>query len=138
MLRNFVYIRFYNIYFATATFTDYLIFVYIQSNVNSASDAKLRYNGKYATGGYISSGNTAVVAEYGPELLEIMNGGVRVTPLTGAVRNTAVGAETAEQRTVLINNTIHVGKISNDYDVKTLAQSLAEEQRRIESGRGQR
>lgn len=67
-----------------------------------------------------------------------MNGGVRVTPLTGAVRNTAVGAETAEQRTVLINNTIHVGKISNDYDVKTLAQSLAEEQRRIESGRGQR
>ena len=110
----------------------------IQSTVNSASDAKLRYNGKYATGGYISSGNTAVVAESGPELLEIMNGGVRVTPLTGAVRNTAVGAETAEQRTVLINNTIHVGKISNDYDVKTLAQSLAEEQRRIESGRGQR
>lgn len=110
----------------------------IQSTVNSASDAKLRYNGKYATGGYISSGNTAVVAESGPELLEIMNGGVRVTPLTGAARNTAVGAETAEQRTVLINNTIHVGKISNDYDVKTLAQSLAEEQRRIESGRGQR
>ena len=110
----------------------------IQSTVNSASDAKLRYNGKYATGGYISSGNTAVVAESGPELLEIMNGGVRVTPLTGAVRNTAVGTETAEQRTVLINNTIHVGKISNDYDVKTLAQSLAEEQRRIESGRGQR
>lgn len=110
----------------------------IQSTVNSASDAKLRYNGKYATGGYISSGNTAVVAESGPELLEIMNGGVRVTPLTGAVRNTAVGDETAEQRTVLINNTIHVDKISNDYDVKTLAQRLAEEQRRIESGRGQR
>ena len=110
----------------------------IQSTVNSASDAKLRYNGKYATGGYISSGNTAVVAESGPELLEIMNGGVRVTPLTGAVRNTAVGAESNEQRTVLINNTIHVDKIASDYDVKTLAQRLAAEQQRIESGRGQR
>lgn len=110
----------------------------IQSTVNSASDAKLRYNGKYATGGYISSGNTAVVAESGPELLEIMNGGVRVTPLTGSARNTAVSPESAEQRTILINNTIHVDKISNDYDVKILAQRLAAEQQRIESGRGQR
>lgn len=108
----------------------------IQSTVNSASDAKLRYNGKYATGGYISSGNTAVVAESGPELLEIMNGGVRVTPLTGAVRNTEVDSGTTN-KTVNIFNTIKVDKISSDYDVSRLSEQLSFEERRAEIGKGQ-
>ena len=108
----------------------------IQSTVNSASDAKLRYNGKYATGGYISSGNTAVVAESGPELLEIMNGGVRVTPLTGAARNTEVDSGTTN-KTVNIFNTIKVDKISSDYDVSRLSEQLSFEERRAEIGKGQ-
>ncbi len=108
----------------------------IQSNVNSPWDAELKINGKYATGGYISSGNTAVVAESGPELLEIMNGGVRVTPLTGAVRNTEVDSGTTN-KTVNIFNTIKVDKISSDYDVSRLSERLSFEERRAEIGKGQ-
>lgn len=108
----------------------------IQSNVNSPWDAELKINGKYATGGYISSGNTAVVAESGPELLEIMNGGVRVTPLTGSMRNTEVDSRTTN-KTVNIFNTIKVDKISSDYDVSRLSEQLSFEERRAEIGKGQ-
>ena len=107
-----------------------------KDSVNSPWDAELKINGKYATGGYISSGNTAVVAESGPELLEIMNGGVRVTPLTGAVRNTEVDSGTTN-KTVNIFNTIKVDKISSDYDVSRLSERLSFEERRAEIGKGQ-
>lgn len=107
-----------------------------EDSVNSPWDAELKINGKYATGGYISSGNTAVVAESGPELLEIMNGGVRVTPLTGAVRNTEVDSGTTN-KTVNIFNTIKVDKISSDYDVSRLSEQLSFEERRAEIGKGQ-
>ena len=107
-----------------------------EDSVNSPWDAELKINGKYATGGYISSGNTAVVAESGPELLEIMNGGVRVTPLTGAVRNTEVDSGTTN-KTVNIFNTIKVDKISSDYDVSRLSERLSFEERRAEIGKGQ-
>lgn len=107
-----------------------------EDSVNSPWDAELKINGKYATGGYISSGNTAVVAESGPELLEIMNGGVRVTPLTGAARNTEVDSGTTN-KTVNIFNTIKVDKISSDYDVSRLSERLSFEERRAEIGKGQ-
>ena len=107
-----------------------------EDSVNSPWDAELKINGKYATGGYISSGNTAVVAESGPELLEIMNGGVRVTPLTGSVRNTEADSGTTN-KTVNIFNTIKVDKISSDYDVSRLSEQLSFEERRAEIGKGQ-
>lgn len=87
-----------------------------------------------ASGGTLHSGS-AIVAEAGPELIEIMNGGVRVTPLTDTARNTAVG--TANGQNVFYNTyNVTVEKISSDYDVKVLSQRLAAEQRKIESGKG--
>lgn len=109
----------------------------IPRNVNSPSDAALRINGHYATGGYISSGNRGVVAESGPELLEVMNGGVRVTPLTKSSKNTALSDVGMGQKTVNIFNTIKVDKISSDYDVTKLSERLSFEERRAEMGKGE-
>lgn len=87
-----------------------------------------------ASGGTLHSGS-AIVAEAGPELIEIMNGGARVTPLTGTARNTAAGSAIGQK--VFYNTyNVTVEKISSDYDVKVLSQRLAAEQRKIESGKG--
>ncbi|MDE6789120.1 MAG: hypothetical protein K2J47_07345, partial [Ruminococcus sp.] len=113
-----------------------------ETKPNSDWDAQL-YNGgkgyypsRFATGGYISSGNRAIVAEAGPELLEVMNGGIRVTPLRGkSVGETVSGSESSPKNfynTYNINNP----RISGYNDVRTIAQELASEQRRIERGRG--
>lgn len=110
----------------------------IKSSINSASDVNLYQSNKYipqmAKGGYISSGS-AIVAEAGPELLTIMNGGVQVTPLSESSRNTAVGG-TDNQKVFYNSYSIVVDKISSDYDVRALSQRLAAEQKRIESGKG--
>lgn len=86
-----------------------------------------------ADGGFLSHGQ-AVVAEAGPELLEVVNGGVRVTPLTQNSRNTAVNSN-AGQKIFYSNYTINA-TIASSYDVSRLAEELETERRRIESGAG--
>lgn len=86
-----------------------------------------------ADGGFLSRGQ-AVVAESGPELIEVMNGGVRVTPLTQNSRNTAVNSN-AGQKIFYSNYTINA-TIASSYDVSRLAEELETERRRIESGAG--
>ncbi len=85
-----------------------------------------------ADGGFLSNGQ-AVVAEAGPELLEVMNGGVKVTPLTRSAQNTPVsdGGQKIFYSSYTINATI-----ANGYDVSRLAEDLETERRRIENGRG--
>lgn len=116
---------------------------------NSAWDSAL-YEGKvnwnevypsyrftqYATGGYISSGNRAIVAEAGPELLEVMNGGIRVTPLTDSAYNTSAGGSQAGQKIFYNTYNINNPKIASGMDIETIAHKLATEQKRIEVGRG--
>ncbi len=86
-----------------------------------------------ADGGFLSRGQ-AVVAEAGPELLEIVNGGVRVTPLTQNSRNTPVSSG-GGQKVFYSNYTINA-TISGGYDVSRLAEDLETERRRIEMGLG--
>lgn len=87
----------------------------------------------FAAGGFLGSGQ-GIVAEAGPELIEIMNGGAKITPLTGSARNTPVTSGNSG-RNICINNTINA-KISGSYDVRRLAEDLACEQRRIERNMG--
>lgn len=86
-----------------------------------------------ADGGFLSNGQ-AVVAEAGPELLEVVNGGVRVTPLTQNSRNTAVNSN-GGQKIFYSNYTINA-TIASSYDVSRLAEDLETEKRRIETGMG--
>lgn len=89
----------------------------------------------FANGGFLPSGQ-GIVAEAGPELIEIMNGGAKITPLTGNARNTAVsGSDGNRSRVVYINNTINAN-VSGSYDVRRLAEDLAGEQRRVERNMG--
>ncbi len=71
-----------------------------------------------------------MVAEAGPELLEIVNGGVRVTPLTTNLRNLA----TNKNQIINYNNYTINATISNSYDVARLAEDLEAERRRFERG----
>lgn len=71
-----------------------------------------------------------MVAEAGPELLEIVNGGVRVTPLTTNSRNLA----TNKNQIINYNNYTINATISNGYDVARLAEDLEAERRRFERG----
>ncbi|MCM1133583.1 MAG: phage tail tape measure protein [Ruminococcus flavefaciens] len=118
----------------------------IPHNINSASDALLsrqwdsngnrRYITRNATGGYISAGNRGIVAEAGPELIEVMNGGVRVTPLTDNARNSSASGGGTVQK--IFHNTYNINKprMSSNADIRKIAQEMAVEQRRIERGRG--
>ena len=91
--------------------------------------------GKYATGGYIPLGNEAIVAEAGPELLQVMNGGIHVTPLSKTATNTSTESE---GKTIIKNyyNSINA-TISSDYDVYDLAEKLAQEENYISQGKGE-
>lgn len=88
----------------------------------------------FATGGYIPTGSKGIVAEAGPELLEVMNGGVRVTNLTPSAINTPVGAG----GDTIINhyNNYVTANVNNDYDVDRLAQRLATAEKRENIGKG--
>ncbi len=85
----------------------------------------------YANGGFHRTG-TGIVAEAGPELIEIVNGGAKITPLTDTARNTAIGGTS---KPVTIYNTIYAN-VSSDYDVDTLAERLARKERQINAGKG--
>lgn len=85
-----------------------------------------------ADGGFLHSGQ-AIVAEAGPELLEVMNGGVKVTPLTRSAQNTPVSD--GGQKIFYSNYTINA-TISGGYDVRRLAENLDNEKRKLEMGVG--
>ena len=74
----------------------------------------------FADGGFLSSGQ-GIVAEAGPELLEVMNGGVKITPLTKSAQNSPVSSAAG---TTIINNEIHAN-IASSYDVWKLAEDLS-------------
>lgn len=84
-----------------------------------------------ANGGFLRNGQ-AVVAEAGPELLEIVNGGARVTPLSENSRNIA----TNQGRKIFYSNYTINATISDGYDVSRLAEELETERRRLERGMG--
>lgn len=111
----------------------------IQKSINSESDARLYRSGAYsmnAVGGIISNAGfgRGIVAESGPELLEIINGGVKVTPLSRTSKLTPV-QDGNTQKVFYFNNTINA-TVSGRYDVRRIAEDLAAEQRAIETGRG--
>lgn len=133
-------------YYVERSFWDSWDEVGVQS-INSASDAAKYYAGDYgigsksnlryfAQGGFLGSGQ-GIVAEAGPELIEIMNGGARITPLTGNARNTVVSGSNVAggQKNFYSSYTINA-TIAGKYDVTRLAEDLEMERRRIEAGRG--
>ena len=108
---------------------------------NYADAVKKKYTTSYgpnpkpfAAGGYIPVGGEGIVAEAGPELLEVMNGGVRVTNLTPSSQTSASGAG----GDTIINhyNNYISANVSNDYDVDRLAQRLATAEKRENIGKG--
>lgn len=86
----------------------------------------------FADGGFLSSGQ-GIVAEAGPELLEVMNGGVKITPLTKSAQNSPVSSAAAG--TTIINNEIHAN-IASSYDVWKLAEDLSRAENIIERSLG--
>lgn len=104
-------------------------------NVNSASDGLLRQSKMYAKGGIIPNGDWGIVAEAGPELLQLTNQGVQVTPLTQTARNHALSSVSSGD-TYNQHITVNVQKISSDYDVRRTAQQMADELKRTRRGGG--
>lgn len=88
----------------------------------------------FAAGGYIPLGSEGIVAEAGPELLRVMNGGVQVTNLTPSAMN----SYGAGDKTVINNYYNDVkANVNSSYDVYELAEELAEAERYIQQGKGQ-
>lgn len=108
------------------------------NSINSAADAAYYKSGDYiphnAVGGYINQ--RGIVAEAGPELLEIINGGIRVTPLTDSARNTIISPEQNGGSTVITNYI--TAQVSGGYDVYKLAEDLANAEKIIYNGKGLR
>ena len=110
-----------------------------KNSINSEWDAYNQGKGsqaytRHATGGFINIGHEGIVAEAGPELLQVMNGGVRITPLSRTAQNTPVGAG----RGTTINNYYNSVKavVSGKYDVYSMAEDLATAEHRIDQGKG--
>lgn len=90
----------------------------------------------FASGGFLASGQ-GIVAEAGPELLEVMNGGVRITPLTRDARNTPVQTTGggAGSSTKIYNNTVYA-TIKGSYDVYRLAEDMSTAERIMDNAKG--
>ncbi|PWJ13961.1 phage tail tape measure protein [Ruminococcus flavefaciens] len=113
----------------------------IYNTINSPSDARLYGEGRYdigyahhATGGTIGIGQQGIVAEAGPELLQVMNGGIKITPLSRTATNTPVGAGSGTTINNY-NNTVYA-TVRGKYDVYGMAEDMATAERRIEQGKG--
>lgn len=90
----------------------------------------------FASGGFLASGQ-GIVAEAGPELLEVMNGGVRITPLTRDAQNTPVQTTGggAGSSTKIYNNYISA-TIKGSYDVYKLAEDMSTAERIMDNAKG--
>lgn len=110
---------------------------YIRDKISTLPGMNLifgtRKNIKFmADGGFLSHGQ-AVVAEAGPELLEVMNGGVRVTPLSRTSQNTPVSGNV--QKNYYSTYNVYA-TIASSYDVSRLAEDLEAQRRYISQGMG--
>lgn len=106
-----------------------------EHSINSQWDYEYWKNQGYdfhASGGF--EYGRGIVAEAGPELLEVMNGGVRITPLTPSAKNTPVGAGSGTTINNY-NNTVYA-TVRGKYDVYGMAEDMATQERRIEQGKG--
>jgi phage-related minor tail protein len=108
-----------------------------QHSINSQADYEYWKSQGYdfhAAGGFIPYGSAGIVAEAGPELLEVMNGGVRVTNLTPSGMNTAVGGGGDTINNYYYNSV--QATIGSRYDVYKMAEDLDTAEKRIKQGRG--
>lgn len=112
------------------------------NSINSQTDYEALHGGnlismnwpRNATGGFLNIGHEGIIAEAGPELLQVMNGGIKITPLSRTATNTPVGAG----GDTIINNYYNyvTAEVNSDYDVQRLAERLGAEERSIEEGKG--
>lgn len=109
-----------------------------ENSINSEWDAYIQgksnsYKARNATGGFLNIGQEGIVAEAGPELLQVMNGGVKITPLSRTAMNTPAGTGS----TTIYNyyNSISA-KVNSKYDVYGMAEDLATAEKRIDQGKG--
>jgi len=126
-----------------ARYSDYLEDLYWESDpinkhsINSQADYEYWKSQGYdfhATGGTIGIGQQGIVAEAGPELLQVMNGGIKITPLSRTATNTPVGAGSGTTINNY-NNTVYA-TVRDKYDVYGMAEDMATAERRIEQGKG--
>ena len=106
-------------------------------SINSQADYEYWKSQGYdfhATGGTIGIGQQGIVAEAGPELLQVMNGGIKITPLSRTATNTPVGAGSGTTINNY-NNTVYA-TVRDKYDVYGMAEDMATAERRIEQGKG--
>lgn len=106
-----------------------------EHSINSQSDYEYWKSQGYdfhASGGW--EYDRGIIAEAGPELLEVMNGGVRITPLTPSAMNTAVGAG-GDTINNYYYNTVQA-TVGSRYDVYKMAEDLDTAEKRINQGRG--
>lgn len=112
----------------------------IPHNINSQPDAMLHSQGKYgpgvsknATGNFLGIGKTGVIAEAGPELLQVMNGGVKITPLSRTATNRAAEGGNVENYYQTFNVS---ATIRDDYDVRKLSEKLGQLSKSNNFGKG--
>lgn len=99
----------------------------------AAGQYNLGVQRKFASGGYISNGDSAIVAESGPELLTMVNGSVKVTPLNRQAQNSVVGGN--GEKVIYQNVTVNA-KVDNKYDIHKIAEDLAWEMKKVDMGQG--
>ena len=92
---------------------------------------------RLAKGGILSDGS-AIVAEAGPELIQMFNGKAKVTPLSASAKNTTVQSNqgTNQRSVVHITNNIYVKEFAKPQDARTTSQELAKLQGQTDYGRG--
>ena len=95
---------------------------------------------RLAKGGELLDGQ-AIVAEAGPELIQMMNGKARVIPLTASARNTpaaatGAGNSTPERVIYYITNNIYVKEFATAQDARKTSQELAKLQQSTGYGKG--
>lgn len=108
-----------------------------EHSINSQADYEYWKSQGYdfhATGGTIGIGQQGIVAEAGPELLQVMNGGIKITPLSRTATNTPVGAGGDTINNYYYNSI--QATIGSRYDVYKMAEDLDTAEKRIKQGRG--
>lgn len=88
-----------------------------------------------AKGGTLTEGQ-AIIAEAGPELIQLLNGKAKVTPLTGTAKNTSVQSTAQTPRSIYQTFNIYVKEFASAQDARTTSQELARLQRQGSFGKG--
>ena len=88
-----------------------------------------------AKGGTLTEGQ-AIIAEAGPELIQLLNGKAKVTPLTGTAKNTSVQSTAQTPRSIYQTFNVYVKEFASAQDARTTSQELARLQRQGSFGKG--